>query len=127
MLYGVLGICGLLAAIRKSHVLAKTFSWMWWGVTVVSALVSVVSLFVVFSAKEEEPRLKCQDEFSSFSDIDVCYSDGEMRKMAAAFLVGANVVLMCFCGLVATWYGNEVRQLQLHETSAAAQVPELKA
>ncbi|KAF9112309.1 hypothetical protein BGX27_003628 [Mortierella sp. AM989] len=116
--YGLLGISGLCAVIFKRYALAKNFSILWWTVTVVVSVLSILNIVLLATRGKDEIRGICQanllayddkyhgDTASLAADVDGCY---KYWLIGAGVGVFVQVIVMSIGGWVASKYTSEVK------------------
>ncbi|KAF9586502.1 hypothetical protein BGW38_003627 [Lunasporangiospora selenospora] len=122
--YGLLGVSGLVSVVFKHYALAKNFSVLWWTVTIIVTILSIVNLVLIATREKEEVRGRCQTELiASFNDkytlgsttydaatladdVDTCY---RWVLIVLGIATGVEVLVMSFCGWVASRYTAEVK------------------
>ncbi|KAI1316874.1 hypothetical protein EDD11_009364 [Mortierella claussenii] len=125
--YALIGISGLLSAVFKTYSLAKNFSVMWWTVTIVVSILSVINIILVSTREKDDLRAICQQELlkddnnkygplggnvstntALSDDVDSCY---KVVVLVAGVSLALQVIIMSLCGWVASRYTGEVKHM----------------
>ncbi|KAG0321282.1 hypothetical protein BGZ99_004023 [Dissophora globulifera] len=126
--YGVLGISGLVAVCFKRYALAKNFSVLWWIVTILTTILSVVSIILFATNEKDEVKAICKTDFLNDAtknlggfyspaaldaDVDSCYKH---VMIAAGVSTAVQVLVMMVGGWVASRYTSEAKHMRLGVT-----------
>ncbi|KAF8980979.1 hypothetical protein BGZ46_003399 [Entomortierella lignicola] len=120
--YAVLGLSGLLSALIKTYSLAKNFSVLWWTITIIVTILSVINLVLIATRDKGDLQTICRanllndDKYSSGNynpddlnnDVTSCYN--AVLIFAGASLA-VQVLIMSLCGWVASRYTGEVKHM----------------
>ncbi|KAG0200143.1 hypothetical protein BGX28_006695 [Mortierella sp. GBA30] len=111
IVYGILGISGLLSVIFKTFTLAKNFSVCWWSVTIVASLLSLVNVILLATKSKNDIKEHCatgpsNERVDWNGDIDSCY---RFVMLVAGLSLAIEVIVMSLCGVVASRYTRQVK------------------
>ena len=120
VVYGILGVSGILCVTFKKYGLAKNFSTLWWVVTIAVTLLAICDLIFVGVSSKDYIRSVCQqellltDKYSSGNvdagqlsdDVDSCY---RTVVMTGGIVLAVQLLVMSLCGWVASRYTSEVK------------------
>ncbi|KAF9914937.1 hypothetical protein BX616_007277 [Lobosporangium transversale] len=118
--YGLLGVAGLISVFFKKYALAKNFSVLWWTVTFLVTVLSVINIIFLATREKEAVMGLCRtqllkdddryfgpyDPNSLFEDVDGCY---RWVMIITGICTAVQVVLMAIGGWVASKYTSEVK------------------
>ncbi|KAF9364554.1 hypothetical protein BGX34_001165 [Mortierella sp. NVP85] len=106
VIFGILGILGVMTAAMRSYKLARIFSIMWWAFTIMSFS---LMLFEMFILGEDGLVNKCRDEAL---DANTCRS----ALAFAIILLAFHIVLMVYFGMVVGRYAQQLHDRYLAGT-----------
>lgn len=122
VVYGILGLSGLLCVLYKKYGLAKNFSNLWWAVTIAVTLLAICKLIFVGVSSKDYIRSVCQQELlltdkynGSFGDVDAGQLNDDVDScyrtvmMMGGIALAVQLLVMSLCGWVASRYTSEVR------------------
>ncbi|KAF9991483.1 hypothetical protein BGZ80_006432, partial [Entomortierella chlamydospora] len=109
-IYCLLGVSGLFAVIFKKYALAKNFSVLWWTVTIVTTILSIVSIVLLATRGKEEIMNYCKTNHVT-GDYGPDYVDQCAKNWVIIAGVGVAIqfAVMSIGGWVASRYTSEVK------------------
>ncbi|KAF9346837.1 hypothetical protein BGX26_001660 [Mortierella sp. AD094] len=120
-IYCLIGVSGLCAVIFKKYALAKNFSVLWWTVTVVVSILSIINIILLATRGKEETMDNCKanlllyddkyiagkyDPADLAADVDTC---ANFLLIAAGAGFAIQFIVMSIGGWVASMYTSEVK------------------
>lgn len=110
----LVGILGLLSAITKSVFITKTYTFLWWCLTLAVLGFSVASLYFVVKNDRPEIEKSCRDGFTpkdggvvTDEDVNNCY---RAVVIISAVVLAVQFVVMCLFGWINQRFLREVKQ-----------------
>ncbi|KAF9395970.1 hypothetical protein BGX21_009720, partial [Mortierella sp. AD011] len=109
-IYCLLGVSGLFAVIFKKYALAKNFSVLWWTVTIVTTILSIVNIVLLATRGKEEIMSKCETNYATENygpeSVEQC---AKYWVIVTGVYVAIQFVVMSIGGWVASRYTSEVK------------------
>ncbi|KAF9364556.1 hypothetical protein BGX34_001167 [Mortierella sp. NVP85] len=109
-----IGFLGLLSAITKSVFITRTYTFLWWLLTLVVLGFSVANLYFIVKNDRSEIEKSCRDGAKptdggvvSEDDVNNCY---RVVVIISAVVLAVQFIIMCLFGWVNQRFLREVKQ-----------------
>lgn len=123
-----IALLGLLAAITKSVFITRTYTFLWWCLTLAVLGFSAASLYFVIKNDRSAIEQGCRDGFKDREvvedeDVNNCY---RLVVIISAVVLAVQFLIMCLFGWVNQRYLREVK-LDAAVNATVAAVHEVEA